>query len=129
MKTPKKHELIMRSGYDPLAAYLINTDDRPWYIPDETRDYLIWRQGHICAICKRKFKKADLHIDHIKAVANGGTAALDNLQVLCRNCNLSKSDHHIDPRSYEKGYVIPLNMESEKQISNKILDKLASERD
>lgn len=124
-----KHDMIIMSEYDPLAKYLILTDPKPWYIPAETRDYLIKRAQNVCAICKRKFKKADLHIDHIKAVANGGTAALENLQVLCRNCNLSKSDHHIDPRSYEKGYVIPLNIQSEKAISEKILDKLASERD
>jgi len=33
-----------------------------------------------------------LHVDHIKAWANGGETVLDNLQTLCQDCNLGKSD-------------------------------------
>lgn len=34
----------------------------------------------------------DLHVDHIKAWSNGGGTVLANLQTLCSNCNLGKSD-------------------------------------
>lgn len=33
-----------------------------------------------------------LHIDHIKAWANGGETVLENLQTLCSVCNIGKSD-------------------------------------
>ena len=33
-----------------------------------------------------------LHIDHIKAWANGGETVLENLQTLCSICNIGKSD-------------------------------------
>ena len=33
-----------------------------------------------------------LHVDHIKAWANGGETILENLQTLCSKCNLGKSD-------------------------------------
>jgi 5-methylcytosine-specific restriction endonuclease McrA len=32
----------------------------------------------------------ELHADHILAVANGGKTTLENLQTLCRQCNLGK---------------------------------------
>ena len=33
-----------------------------------------------------------LHVDHIKAWANGGETVLENLQTLCSMCNIGKSD-------------------------------------
>jgi len=33
-----------------------------------------------------------LHVDHIKAWANGGETVLENLQTLCSQCNIGKSD-------------------------------------
>ena len=33
-----------------------------------------------------------LHVDHIKAWANGGKTTLENLQTLCSVCNIGKSD-------------------------------------
>jgi len=33
-----------------------------------------------------------LHVDHIKAWANGGETVLENLQTLCSKCNLGKSN-------------------------------------
>lgn len=44
-----------------------------------------------CAICGRS--AADgvvLHIDHIVPLARGGTSDIENLQVLCQDCNFGK---------------------------------------
>ena len=106
-----KHHLILRSKTEPDV--LIN-DPNPWYIPTETRDYLLKEYNHTCAVCGRK--NGPFHIDHILSVARGGTASYHNLQVLCRTCNLQKSYHALDPRSYEMGYVIPLIIERERKI-------------
>lgn len=49
-----------------------------------------------CAICgKILVSKAECHFDHILAYAKGGKSTLDNCQILCANCNLSKSDKEL----------------------------------
>lgn len=46
-----------------------------------------------CAKCgKKSATKALFHIDHIKPMKWGGLSVPDNLQLLCRTCNLVKSD-------------------------------------
>ena len=37
--------------------------------------------------------------DHIIPHANGGTDTADNLQVICRTCNIKKSNRGIKPRT------------------------------
>ena len=46
------------------------------------------RDGRICRYCG---SDDNLQVDHIISRKNGGTHDLENLQVLCRNCNLRKS--------------------------------------
>ena len=46
-----------------------------------------------CAICGNVLvSKSECHFDHILAYAKGGKFSLDNCQILCVDCNLSKSD-------------------------------------
>lgn len=46
-----------------------------------------------CAVCgKILVSKSECHFDHILAYAKGGKSTLDNCQILCMDCNLSKSD-------------------------------------
>ena len=46
-----------------------------------------------CALCgKVLVSKSECHFDHIFAYAKGGKSTLDNCQILCSVCNLSKSD-------------------------------------
>lgn len=46
-----------------------------------------------CALCgKALVSKSECHFDHIFAYSKGGKSALDNCQILCMECNLSKSD-------------------------------------
>lgn len=47
------------------------------------------RDGRICAKCGSTTK---LCIDHIIPVSRGGFTKMENLQVLCEKCNLTKSD-------------------------------------
>lgn len=48
---------------------------------------------YCCASCgKRSTHKALFQIDHIIPMSKGGKTTLDNLQLLCRSCNLKKSD-------------------------------------
>jgi len=50
------------------------------------------RDGFVCRQCGDSPGVEKLHIDHIIPVAAGGSNELSNLQVLCVDCNLAKSD-------------------------------------
>ena len=52
------------------------------------RDRVFSRDGRICQICGTD--EGEMHIDHIIPRKAGGTHDLDNLRVLCKNCNLRK---------------------------------------
>lgn len=46
-----------------------------------------------CALCgKSLVSKSECHFDHILAYSKGGKSILENCQILCTDCNLSKSD-------------------------------------
>lgn len=121
-----KHELILASNYDLLARKLLEIDDKPSYIPDKTKMFLIEQADHICQICKRKTENP--HIDHILPVCQGGKAYYDNLQVLCQFCNLSKSGHGLDPKSYKVGYVIPIPIKSDMSLNRVIMEKVLDDK-
>lgn len=58
-------------------------------LPDDVK-LLCWsRDGGACVKCG---SQSDLHFDHIIAFARGGSDEAENIQLLCRNCNLAKSD-------------------------------------
>ena len=49
--------------------------------------------NYVCANCQQVYKTREfLQIDHITPISKGGLTVEDNLQVLCRTCNLKKSD-------------------------------------
>jgi hypothetical protein len=58
-------------------------------IPTELRRTVFERDGGHCVECGGNF---DLQYDHILPVAHGGATTLENLQLLCAECNRRKSD-------------------------------------
>jgi 5-methylcytosine-specific restriction endonuclease McrA len=55
------------------------------------------RDGHRCVKCGRSpatERGVQLHIDHIVPWSGGGESVASNLQCLCSECNLGKSDTH-----------------------------------
>ena len=67
-------------------------------ISDTTRYAVLERAGFKCQCCGSKpLKNNDviLHIDHIIPHSLGGSYNVDNLQVLCDKCNLSKQNRFI----------------------------------
>jgi 5-methylcytosine-specific restriction endonuclease McrA len=58
-------------------------------ITGEELKSLFARQRGKCVVCKRSIKK-EFHIDHIVPVSRGGDNYIQNIQLLCPSCNLSK---------------------------------------
>lgn len=58
-------------------------------IPAELRRAVFERDGGRCVECDSNF---DLQYDHVLPVALGGATTLENLQLLCAECNQRKSD-------------------------------------
>jgi 5-methylcytosine-specific restriction endonuclease McrA len=60
-------------------------------ITPKLRYDVLYRDDFRCRACGFSVESgAHLHIDHIVAIANGGTSNIDNLQALCSVCNMGK---------------------------------------
>ncbi len=61
-------------------------------LPKAIRSIVFSRDNHRCIKCGRGPPEVKLHIDHKIPVSRGGTDYPENLQTLCDECNLNKSD-------------------------------------
>ncbi len=50
------------------------------------------RQGGVCPLCGEHFEFTEMQADHIKPWSTGGRTVPDNCQMLCRQCNIKKSN-------------------------------------
>ena len=57
---------------------------------------LYGEQSGNCAGCHRHFEARNLEVDHIIARNKGGTDHIENLQLLCGNCNRIKGDRGME---------------------------------
>ena len=67
-------------------------------IPREVRQQVFTEANETCALCGSRY---DLEVDHIIPHARGGSDSVDNLQILCGECNRGKIDrvsNHYDFR-------------------------------
>ena len=64
-------------------------------IPLKLRDEIFRRDGYKCVHCGRRAEDGiKLNVDHIIPFSKGGTSHKNNLQTLCNECNLGKSNRH-----------------------------------
>lgn len=63
------------------------TESNTRYIPKQVKSYVWERDRGKCRNCGSTFA---LQLDHKMAFAKGGKATIDNMQLLCRNCNQRK---------------------------------------
>ena len=82
------YEYLLSKDEDPFAGKLLSLRT----FDDEDKMIVFEKQDHKCALCKRLFTYAELAGDHIKPWSKGGKTVLENLQLLCKDCNSKKSD-------------------------------------
>ena len=105
--SPKAAELVVHriSERQGLFRDIIHRTDIPQrtdlgkllsYNSAANRKSLYGEQGGSCAGCNEHFKPQHLEVDHIIAVAKGGTDHISNLQLLCGHCNRVKGDRGME---------------------------------
>lgn len=53
---------------------------------------LLWTVPHCCTQCGKEPPEIKLHVDHIVPASLGGRSKRHNIQFLCEDCNLRKSN-------------------------------------
>src|SRR5437773_544436 len=74
------------------------------YIPKHVKEAVIKRDGNKCRLCG---DTSYLEFDHLTPYSKGAPATVDNIQQLCRKCNLEK--RHKTPKCKACGSWIPNN--------------------
>lgn len=62
-------------------------------------------QKNKCACCHADLNKSGFHVDHVVALASGGSNDVSNLQILCPTCNLKKGCKNPIDFMQEKGFL------------------------
>ncbi|MGP1416110.1 MAG: HNH endonuclease family protein [Treponema sp.] len=84
------YEYLLCKERDPFAERLLNL--RAFDKRDKMAAYS--RQEGICPICKHHFEFEEMEGDHIKPWSKGGHTIPENCQMLCRDCNVKKTDKY-----------------------------------
>ena len=72
-------------GHRCLRDFFMQTD---W---QRVREVIYTRDGGICMKCGKRVSKDEYHVDHIIPISkNGDEWKLENLELSCQKCNLSK---------------------------------------
>ena len=85
-------DVTKKSG---IFEYLLTGDERKLSIRSfdlRDRQAAYEKQDHKCAICGEVFEFDQMHGDHIIPWSKGGHTTPDNCQMLCKDCNLKKSN-------------------------------------
>ena len=79
-----------RNNYYNYRLY--NSSARDFSKSMKQKQYL--QQGGRCRHCGKYGSMSDMHADHIIPYSKGGRTTASNLQILCRDCNLKKSNRY-----------------------------------
>lgn len=88
LQRERTHQRKLQTAHSLMRA---EEDGRPTRtaVPVEIRRVVFERDGGKCVECGSNF---DLQYDHVLPVALGGATTVENLQLLCADCNQRKSD-------------------------------------
>lgn len=74
------------------------------------REYVLYRDNHVCQLCKGKSKDRVLHVHHIVFKRYGGTDKPSNLITLCNSCHTSKN--------HKEGHILYKWCQDGKKVNN-----------
>ena len=106
--SPKAADMVKLRTKDVLGTLLgsmVHRTDNPQrtdlgtipkYNSPENKTKMYGEQGGHCNACGFHFEKKHLTVDHIIAKIKGGTDHIDNLQLLCHNCNSIKGSRGME---------------------------------
>lgn len=92
----ERKKMLERQALDELIeegkVYNVYTkkDGNRTTIPQDVANAVWNRDGGRCCYCG---SKENLEFDHIIPISKGGATTFRNLQLLCKNCNIKKSDN------------------------------------
>lgn len=88
-KENERNDFTLASKGDNLVIH--KTQRQP---SNRLKIQVLMRDGNRCRLCGIKCNDGlhNIHFDHIIPWSKGGETTLDNLQVLCEDCNLAKSN-------------------------------------
>jgi diadenosine tetraphosphate (Ap4A) HIT family hydrolase len=84
----KIQEFLEKRGLATWDYRLLELDP----VPDTIRYEVLRRAGGKCELCGCSSKERPLHVDHIIPRSKRGSNDIENLQALCEQCNLAKSN-------------------------------------
>jgi len=79
-----------------IYEYLLSGNEKSLSLrafPDKIKRAVYEKQGGLCAGCGKPFPIERMQGDHIIPWSKGGTTVIENCQMLCGQCNLTKSDN------------------------------------
>lgn len=82
-----KHRFEVTDNGAAHPHFYVDTNNRR-YISPEIRQYIYDQANGYCTYCGAF--AVDHHIDHIYPIARGGDSRIENLNLSCASCNLSK---------------------------------------
>lgn len=62
------------------------------YLPRDVMLKVVRRDNHICQVCHQHVRDDEIEFDHIIPFSKGGPTTVENIRLLCRNCNRKKSN-------------------------------------
>ncbi len=84
---PRRNDIVREVEYYSTQEIAKRVPVRKWY-----GEKLYVGQDGICRKCKEHEKYKAMDVDHIIPISKGGTNNIDNLQLLCRQCNAKKGN-------------------------------------
>jgi len=103
--TEFKNQSFSQLINDLKKRFFDNSSKRYKFTPVERLE--MWKKEKKCKNCSKGVGIKNFHLDHIVALANGGTNELSNIQMLCVGCHQDKTK-----AEKENGYVKMVETES-----------------